>query len=147
MSNIVRAFNELFGNIDWKDGDKIRKVIAEEIPVKVAADRAYRNAIQNSDKQNARIEHDNALQRVIVDLLTDHTELFKQIPGQRGVQEVAWRHDFPGYVLTRRAAGVGLIASVSGVDGASSWPLRRIAPTLGCAGAETRDSLAVLRHG
>jgi hypothetical protein len=37
----VNAFNEQFGNIDWKDGDKIHKVIAEEIPVKVAADRAY----------------------------------------------------------------------------------------------------------
>ena len=31
-----------------------------------------------SDKQNARIEHDNALQRVIIERLTDHTELFKQ---------------------------------------------------------------------
>ena len=43
LSNIVRTFNEHFGNIDWKDGDKIRKVIAEEIPVKVAADKAYRS--------------------------------------------------------------------------------------------------------
>ena len=50
----------------------------EEIPAKVAADRAYQNAIKNSDKQNARIEHDKALQRVIIELLTDHTELFKQ---------------------------------------------------------------------
>jgi len=43
----------------------------------VAADRAYQNAMKNSDKQNARIEHDNALGRVVVDLLKDHTELFK----------------------------------------------------------------------
>ena len=34
--------------------------------------------MKNSDKQNARIEHDKALQRVIVDMLADHTELFKQ---------------------------------------------------------------------
>jgi type I restriction enzyme R subunit len=53
-------------------------VIAEELPAKVAADTAYQNAMKNSDKQNARIEHDNALGRVIVDLLSDHTELFKQ---------------------------------------------------------------------
>lgn len=78
LSNIVKTFNDQFGNIDWKDADKIRKVIAEEIPVKVAADKAYQNAMKNSDKQNARIEHDKALQRVIIDLLTDHTELFKQ---------------------------------------------------------------------
>jgi len=44
----------------------------------VAADKAYQNAMQHSDKQNARIEHDKALQRVLVELLSDHTELFKQ---------------------------------------------------------------------
>ena len=39
----------------------IRKLITEEIPAKVAADTAYQNAKKNSDKQNARIEHDKAL--------------------------------------------------------------------------------------
>ena len=43
-----------------------------------AADAAYRNAMQNNDRQTARIEHDAALQRVMLDLLADHTELFKQ---------------------------------------------------------------------
>jgi len=78
LSNIVKSFNDLFGNIDWKDADKIRSVIAEEIPEKVAADAAYQNAMRNSDKKNARIEHDKALGRVMVELLSDHTELFKQ---------------------------------------------------------------------
>jgi type I restriction enzyme R subunit len=78
LSNILKVFNEQFGNIDWKDADKIRQVITEEIPAKVAADRAYQNAMKYSDKQNARIEHDKALQRVLVELLADHTELFKQ---------------------------------------------------------------------
>ena len=78
LSNIIKAFNDQFGNIDWKDADKIRKVIAEEIPAKVAADAAYRNAMKNNDKKTARIEHDAALQRVMIDLLADHTELFKQ---------------------------------------------------------------------
>jgi type I restriction enzyme R subunit len=78
LSNIIREFNDLFGNIEWKDADKIRQVISEEIPSKVAADTAYQNAMQNSDKQTARLEHDLALQKVIVDLLSDHTELFKQ---------------------------------------------------------------------
>ncbi len=78
LSNIVRSFNELFGSIEWKDGDKIRAVITEEIPAKVAADTAYQNAKKNSDKQNARIEHDKALTRVMTELISDHTELFKQ---------------------------------------------------------------------
>jgi len=40
--------------------------------------KAYQNAMKNGDKQNARIEHDKALQRVLLALLSDHTELFKQ---------------------------------------------------------------------
>ena len=78
LSNIIRSFNDLFGNINWKDADKIRTVIAEEIPNLVAKDKAYQNAAQHSDKQNARMEHDRALNRVILELLSDHTELFKQ---------------------------------------------------------------------
>jgi type I restriction enzyme R subunit len=78
LSNILRSFNDQFGNIDWKDGDKIRKLIAEDIPNKVSADKAYQNAIKNSDKQNARIEHDKALGRVVNDMFIDQAELFKQ---------------------------------------------------------------------
>jgi type I restriction enzyme R subunit len=44
----------------------------------VAADTAYQNAKKNSDKQNARIEHDQALARVMTVVLRDDTELFKQ---------------------------------------------------------------------
>ena len=44
----------------------------------MAADTAYRNAKENSDEQNARIEHDKALGRVMTALLKDDTELFKQ---------------------------------------------------------------------
>ena len=78
LSNIIRDFNDHFGNIEWKDQDKIEKVIAEELPAKVAGDRAYQNAMANSDQQNARIEHDKALERAMTELLADHTELFKQ---------------------------------------------------------------------
>ena len=44
----------------------------------MAADTAYKNARQNSDRQNARIEHDKALARVMTAVLKDDTELFKQ---------------------------------------------------------------------
>ena len=78
LSNIVRDFNDRFGNIEWKDQDKIERVIAEELPAKVAGDRAYRNAMANSDRQNARIEHDKALERAMADYVADPIELFKQ---------------------------------------------------------------------
>lgn len=78
LSAIVRQFNEQFGNISWTDADRIRRAITEEIPAKVAEDAAYQNARRHSDRQNARLEHDRALGRVMTDLLADHTELFKQ---------------------------------------------------------------------
>ena len=78
LSNIVGAFNEEFGDIDWDDVDRVRRMITDEIPDRVAADTAYQNAIANSDKQNARIEHDKVLGRVIVNLMRDDTQLFKQ---------------------------------------------------------------------
>lgn len=78
LSNIIKAFNDLFGNIPWDDADRVHRLIAEEIPAKVAADPAFQYAKKNSDPQNARIEHDRALARVMTALLKDDTQLFKQ---------------------------------------------------------------------
>ena len=78
LSNIVAEFNQEFGDIDWDDADRVRRLITEEIPNRVSADTAYQNAKANSDKQNARIEHDKALNRVLLSLMKDDTQLFKQ---------------------------------------------------------------------
>ena len=78
LSNIIKAFNDQFGNVTWNDADRVRKLITEDIPERVAADDAYKHAQANSDPQNARIEHDKALGRVMTAVLKDDTELFKQ---------------------------------------------------------------------
>jgi type I restriction enzyme R subunit len=78
LSNILKVFNDQFGNIEWTDEDRVNRLITEDIPRRVSADPAYQNARQNSDKQNARIEHDKALTRVMTDVLKDDMELFKQ---------------------------------------------------------------------
>jgi type I restriction enzyme, R subunit len=78
LSNILLTFNDQFGNIAWTDEDRVNRLITEEIPARVSADAAYQNARQNSDRDNARIEHDKALARVMTALLRDDTQLFKQ---------------------------------------------------------------------
>ncbi len=78
LSAILQEFNDLYGNVAWTNKDRIERVITEEIPPLVASDKAYQNAIQQADVQNARIELDRALQRVMVSLMTDQTELFKK---------------------------------------------------------------------
>ena len=78
LSNILQAFNEHFGDIPWEDADRVRQLIIETIPDRVREDTAFRNAQRNSDRQNARIEHDQALLRVMTAVMRDDTELFKQ---------------------------------------------------------------------
>ena len=100
LSQILKDFNDRFGNIEWKDEDKIQQVIGVDLPAKVAADTAYQNAMANSDKQNARIEHDKALQRAMNELLADHTELFKQFSDnesfKRWVSEMVFAATYKG---------------------------------------------------
>jgi len=91
LSNIIKSFNDRFGNIEWEDTDRIRKVITEEIPARVKADQAYRNAMKNSSRSAARLEHDRALQKVVIEMLSDHTELFKQFSDNPGFKK--WLSD------------------------------------------------------
>jgi len=91
LSNIIKAFNDQFGNIPWDDADRVLRLITEEIPARVAGDSAYRNARQNPDKQNARIEHDKALKRVMTAVMKDDTELFKQFMDNEGFKR--WMMD------------------------------------------------------
>ena len=77
LSVIVSDFNDMFGNINWKDIDYINKQIVE-IPAMVSRDEKYRNAMKNSDKQSARLESERALRDVILSIMSDNMELFKQ---------------------------------------------------------------------
>ncbi len=77
LSNIVKTFNDLYGSL-FTDLERMGQRISGEIPIRVAADQAYQYAKKNSDRQNARIEHDKALQRVITSLFKDDAQLFKQ---------------------------------------------------------------------
>ena len=69
----------------------MHELITEVIPARVAEDTAYRNAQKNSDKQNARIEHDKALVRVMTAVMKDDTELFKQFMDNEGFKR--WMTD------------------------------------------------------
>ena len=78
LSRIIEDFNDLFGNIEWKDSDHVHRLITETIPTKVADDPKFRHARKNSDAENARIESNHALGRVMTDVIQDDMELFRQ---------------------------------------------------------------------
>ena len=91
LSNILRAFNDLFGDIAWQDRDRVGELITKTIPAQVAADAAFRNARQNSDDANARIEHDRVLARIVTGMVKDDAELFKQFMDNEGFKR--WMTD------------------------------------------------------
>ena len=76
LSKIVADFNQLWGR-DFTDPDRVAGLV-RGMPEQVVADTAYQNAILHSDRQNARIEHDAALRRLITEMVRCNTELYKK---------------------------------------------------------------------
>jgi len=76
LSNILKTFNENFGTL-FTDTDRVAKRIRDDIAPKVAADKAYQNARDNTP-HTARMAHDQALGKVMQILLKDDTQVYKQ---------------------------------------------------------------------
>ena len=97
LSNILKAFNEQFGTL-FNDSDRIFARIKDEIAPLVAGDQAFRNARENTPGA-ARIEHDKALARVMLTLLKDDTQVYKQF-----VENEAFRRAVSDFVYSLSAA-------------------------------------------
>ena len=76
LSQILDAFNAQFGTL-FTDSDRVTRRIREDIAPKVASDPSYQNAKANTPS-TARLEHDKALAQVMLTLLKDDTEVYKQ---------------------------------------------------------------------
>ena len=78
LENIIEAFNQRFGDIEWEDSDKVRKILTEDIPKELKANSDTMQTIQSSDPQNAKIASDRKLAEFMQALLFTHTEIFKK---------------------------------------------------------------------
>jgi type I restriction enzyme R subunit len=97
LSNILKTFNEQFGTL-FDDSDRIFTRIKDEIAPRVAEDQAFRNARENTPGA-ARIEHDKALAKVMLSLLKDDTQVYKQF-----VENDAFRRAISDFVYSITAA-------------------------------------------
>ena len=75
LSNIIAEFNKTWGG-NFSEPERVAEVI-NQMPGQVLEDEAYRNAKLNSDRQNAQIEHDSAVRRLITAMVRCQTELYK----------------------------------------------------------------------
>ena len=110
LSNILQAFNDLFGRIAWEDRDRVGELITKTIPARVAADSAFRNALRNSDDANARIEHAKVLARIVTGMVKDDAELFKQCMDNEDVKRWMTAKVFE---LACEQTGAGTVAAVT----------------------------------
>ena len=85
LSLILDEFNKTWGN-SFSNPDHVSEIV-KDMPDRVNEDEAYQNAKMNSDRQNARIEHDAALKRQITAMLRDNTELYRKYTEDQAFQD------------------------------------------------------------
>ncbi len=92
LSNIIKKFNDTFGTL-FLDADMVVRRLYDDIAPKVAADKAFQNARENTP-HTARLAFDNALRKVMQGLLRDDTQTYKQFMEneafRRGVSDLIY---------------------------------------------------------
>ena len=91
LSNIVKDFNDTYGNIEWKNRDEVQRQI-EELPIRMANSEDFINAVKNGDSQVAQIIfHDNII-NIVAGMLEEKTEF---------VQAYFANQDFQNFINAR----------------------------------------------
>ena len=73
LSSIVKDFNDLFGNIDWKNRDEVQRQI-NELPKRIASSTDFVNAVKNGDGQVALITFNDDMISIVASMLEEKTE-------------------------------------------------------------------------
>ncbi|MBE9469077.1 MAG: type I restriction endonuclease subunit R [Bacteroidetes bacterium] len=86
LENILSVFNQKFGDIEWTDKDKAQKILREQLPAEMKANKEIMDAVKYSDKQNAKITSDKKLEEMIQQYLFSQTEIFKKFTQDKDFQ-------------------------------------------------------------
>jgi type I restriction enzyme R subunit len=87
LENILNAFNQRFGDIEWANKDKVNQFLTEQLPTEMKADKKVMDAINTSpDKQNAKISSDKKVEELMQQYLFSQTEIFKKFSTDQDFQ-------------------------------------------------------------
>lgn len=78
LENILKVFNQRFGDVEWTDKDKVQKFLIEELPAQMETDKETIETFKYSDKQNAKILSDKKVDELMRQYLFVQTEVFKK---------------------------------------------------------------------
>ena len=73
LSNIVKDFNDTYGNIEWKNRDEVQRQI-EELPARIATSVDFVNAVRNGDRQVAQITFNDDIINIVAVMLEEKRE-------------------------------------------------------------------------
>ena len=77
LSNIIKSFNDRYGNTLFGDEDKVKRTF-KQLTEDVIADDEFIKSTENSDRQNAKITFDQVLKRKFQDKITTDFDLYKE---------------------------------------------------------------------
>jgi len=90
LENILSVFNQRFGDIEWMDKDKVRKILTEQLPQDLQAQaemmESIKYDIEKGNKQNAKITSDKNLEKMIQQYLFSQTEIYKKFTQDKDFQ-------------------------------------------------------------
>lgn len=101
LENILKAFNQRFGDIAWTDKDKVNEILTQQIPADMKKDERIMDSITTSpDKQNAKISSDKKLEKLMQDYLFTQTEIYKKFSTDKDFErrykefifDTLWKH-------------------------------------------------------
>ena len=91
LSNIIKDFNDTYGNIEWKNRDEVMRQI-EELPKRIVLSIDFANAVRNGDRQAAQITFNDDIFNIVAAMLEEKTEF---------VQTYFANPDFQNFVNAR----------------------------------------------
>lgn len=76
LSEIIKEFNEKYGNVEWNEGDKIVRTL-QNIKEDVLKDEKFVKSSKHSDRQNLRIEFEALLQEKMQEIIDVNFDFYK----------------------------------------------------------------------
>jgi type I restriction enzyme R subunit len=106
LENILSAFNQRFGDIEWSDKDKVRQILTKQLPDEMKANKDIMDAVKYSDKQNAKISSDKKLEELMQQYLFSQTEIFKKFTTDKDFQRRYKEFIFDTLVDANKQTGI-----------------------------------------
>ena len=86
LSEIIKEFNEKYGNVEWNEGDKIVRTL-QNIKDDVLKDEKFVKSSKHSDRQNLRIEFEALLQEKMQEIIDVNFDFYKHFTDDAALKQ------------------------------------------------------------